>query len=144
MNTSLFLFSNPRACNIMRPYLSPIYFLQFLAVGLLFGVTMCNIMFFAEAAVAFESAVYAFALVMQTFPFCFVCTLIDADCDRLALSVFQSNWSGAQRQYNSSLIFFMHNVQKNITFTAGAIFPISLATNISVRKFRLGMGIYNY
>lgn len=97
---------------------------------------MCNIMFFAETSVAFESAVYAFALVMQTFPFCFVCTLIDSDCDKLALSVFQSNWSGAPRQYSSSLIYFMHNVQKNITFTAGAIFPICLATNISVRKFR--------
>lgn len=128
----------------MRPYLSPIFFLQFLAVGMLFGVTMCNIMFFADTTVAVESAIYAFALVMQTFPFCYVCTAIDADCDRLSLSIFHSKWTGAQRKYKSSLIYFMHNVQDNITFTAGAIFPICLATNISVRILRFFSKLYNH
>lgn len=125
-----------RACSNMRLYLSAIYFIQFGVVGLLVGITMCNIMFFADLQLAIGSAIYVFGVTMQTFPFCFVCNLIYSDCDKLAFSLFHSNWFDARPQYKFSLIYFMHSVQQNITFTAGSIFPISLTTNIQVSKFK--------
>lgn len=125
-----------RACSNMRPYLSPIYFIQFSVVGLLLGITMCNIMFFADLELAIGAAMYVFALTIQTFPFCYVCNQIYSDCDELAFSLFHSNWFDARPQYKSSLIYFMHSVQQNITFFVASIFPINLTTNIKVRKSR--------
>ncbi|XP_062124909.1 odorant receptor 98a-like [Drosophila sulfurigaster albostrigata] len=95
---------------------------------------MINIMFFANLTTGISHVFYLCALTCQTFPFCYTCTLIDADCDVLAFSIFNSNWLDATPRYKSTLRHFLHHAQKNITFTAGSIFPISLNTNISVAK----------
>ncbi|KAH8359716.1 hypothetical protein KR093_008473 [Drosophila rubida] len=121
-------------CDILRPFFSATIFIQFLLVGLLFGLTMINIMFFANFSTGIASIGYLLALTCQTFPFCYTCTLIDADCDELALSIFNSNWLDATPSYKSTLRHFLHNAQRNITFTAGSIFQINLAANISVAK----------
>ncbi|KAH8404281.1 hypothetical protein KR215_005641, partial [Drosophila sulfurigaster] len=124
-------------CDTLRPFFSATIFIQFLLVGLLFGLTMINIMFFANLTTGISSVFYLCALTCQTFPFCYTCTLIDADCDVLAFSIFNSNWLDATPRYKSTLRHFLHHAQKNITFTAGSIFPISLNTNISVSIFIL-------
>jgi len=118
----------------MRPPISGFIFVQFLCVGLLFGLTMINLMYFATFWTGISSVAYLLALICQTFPFCYTCTQIESDCDDLACSIFHSNWIDATPRYKTTLRHFLHNVQQNITFTAGAIFPISLKTNLSVRK----------
>ncbi|KAH8311044.1 hypothetical protein KR044_004025 [Drosophila immigrans] len=121
-------------CDTLRPFLSATIFIQFLLVGVLFGLTMINLMFYTNATTAFASISYFCALICQTFPFCYTYTLIDADCDILAISIFHSNWHDASPRYKATLQQFLHNAQQNIKFTAGSIFPISLGTNISVAK----------
>lgn len=116
----------------MRPYISRTTFVQFLFVGLLFGLTMINLMFFVDLWTGIASVAYVIALFFQTFPFCFTCNLIESDCESLALAIFQSHWVDATRRYKSALIYFLQNVQQSISFTAGSIFPISLNTNIKV------------
>ncbi|XP_030556091.1 odorant receptor 42b-like [Drosophila novamexicana] len=123
-----------KICNLMRPYISRTTFVQFLFVGLLFGLTMINLMFFVDLWTGIASVAYVIALFFQTFPFCFTCNLIESDCESLALAIFQSHWVDATRRYKSALIYFLQNVQQSISFTAGSIFPISLNTNIKVAK----------
>ncbi|KRF98977.1 uncharacterized protein Dwil_GK27800 [Drosophila willistoni] len=93
-----------------------------------------NLFFFADFWIGLLCVVYIFGLMSQTFPFCYVCDLIINDCDRLALALFHSNWTGSSRRYKSTLIQFIHNAQQPITFTAGSIFPICMQTNIKVAK----------
>ncbi|XP_033252276.1 odorant receptor 98a-like [Drosophila miranda] len=69
-----------------------------------------------------------------TFPFYFTCDLLKDDCESLALAIFHSHWRSSSRRYKSSLIYFLHNAQMPISFTAGSIFSISLNTNITVAK----------
>ncbi|XP_023175069.1 odorant receptor 42b-like [Drosophila hydei] len=123
-----------KICDLMRPCISQTTFVQFLFVGLLFGLTMINLMFFVDLWTGIASIAYIIALFFQTFPFCFTCNLIESDCEKLALALFQSKWSDATRPYKSALIYFLQNVQQSIRFTAGSIFPISLDTNIKVAK----------
>ncbi|XP_034488785.1 odorant receptor 59b-like [Drosophila innubila] len=122
------------ACNLIRPCLSQIICMQFLFVGVLYGITMMNLMFFVNFWTGISCMIYFFGIICQTFPFCYICTLIDSDCDDLALSIFSSNWQDASPRYKSTLRHFLHHAQQNITFTAGGIFPISLNTNISLAK----------
>ncbi|XP_046867900.1 odorant receptor 98a-like [Drosophila willistoni] len=110
-------------------------FVQFILIGAILGCTLVNLFFFADFWIGLLCVVYIFGLMSQTFPFCYVCDLIINDCDRLALALFHSNWTGSSRRYKSTLIQFIHNAQQPITFTAGSIFPICMQTNIKVIKF---------
>lgn len=75
---------------------------------------------------------YINGLMVQTFPFCFVCDLLKKDCELLVSAIFHSNWINSSRSYKSSLRYFLKNAQKSIAFTAGSIFPISTGSNIKV------------
>lgn len=69
---------------------------------------------------------------MQTFPFCYLCNMIMDDCQEMADSLFQSDWTSADRRYKSTLVYFLHNLQQPIILTAGGVFPISMQTNLNV------------
>ncbi|XP_017034986.1 odorant receptor 98a [Drosophila kikkawai] len=119
---------------MIRPVIARTIFIQFLLIGICLGLSIINLLFFADIWTGFATAAYINGLFMQTFPFCFVCDLIKADCDHLDMAIFQSNWLSTSRRYKTSLLYFLQNAQKPIAFTAGYIFPISTSTNISVAK----------
>ncbi|XP_002138288.3 odorant receptor 98a-like [Drosophila pseudoobscura] len=120
--------------SVMRPVIETIIFVQFLLIGLLLGITMLNLFFFADFWAKLAIAAYINGLIIQTFPFCFTCDLLKDDCESLAFAIFHSHWKSSSRRYKSSLIYFLHNAQMPISFTAGSIFPIGLKTNITVAK----------
>ncbi|XP_034478114.1 odorant receptor 42b-like [Drosophila innubila] len=122
-------------CALIRPVISGTIFIQFLLIGLILGLTLISLFFFSDLWAGIASLFYVFTILMQTFPFCYTCNLIMDDCDALANAVFQSNWINSGSRYQSTLLYFLHNVQQPITFIAGGIFPISMSTNISVAKF---------
>ncbi|XP_062123398.1 odorant receptor 42b-like [Drosophila sulfurigaster albostrigata] len=122
-------------CNILRPLISRIIFVQFIMVGIIFGLCMTNLFFFADMWTCISTMSYIFGCIFQTFPFCYICNMMEDAVSDLTLSIFQSNWLGAPRRYKSSLLYFMHQSQQPIKFTAGSIFEISLATNINLAKF---------
>ncbi|XP_062139025.1 odorant receptor 42b-like [Drosophila sulfurigaster albostrigata] len=124
-----------RYCNVLRPLISRFVFVQFIMVGIIFGLCLTNLIFFADLWTCMSTISYIFGCIFQTFPFCYICNLLDDDVNDLTLSIFQSNWFGCSRRYKSSLLYFMHQAQQPIHFTAGTIFDISLATNISLAKF---------
>lgn len=125
----MFRFS---ACNIVRPYISINIFIQFLLVGILFGFCFLGIKLSTNLFTTIFALYYVFALATETFPFAYICTLILDDCDNLSVALFHSNWINASRRYKLALVYFLQITQRNITFTAGSIFDISLNTNIRV------------
>uniref|UniRef100_A0A6P4FPB2 Odorant receptor n=1 Tax=Drosophila rhopaloa TaxID=1041015 RepID=A0A6P4FPB2_DRORH len=121
--------------NSMRPMISATMFIQLLSVGLILGFAAVSMQFFTTAIERFVSGFYFFGVLFQTFPFCFLCEQVISDCDSLTNTLFHSEWIGAERRYRTVLVYFIHNVQQSITFTAGGIFPICLNTNLKMAKF---------
>ncbi|XP_051863938.1 odorant receptor 59b-like [Drosophila albomicans] len=82
-----------------------------------------------------SSIVYLAGILVESFPFCYLCDLLVEDCDDLCNLLGQSNWIDAEPRYKSTLRIFMHNLQQPIIFVAGGIFLISMSTNIKMAKF---------
>lgn len=101
------------------------------------GLTLINVFFFSDLWTGIASFMFVITILLQTFPFCYTCNLIMDDCDALAHAIFQSNWIDSGRRYQSTLLYFLHNVQQPIVFIAGGIFQISMSSNISVRLDRV-------
>ncbi|KAH8268429.1 hypothetical protein KR026_006943, partial [Drosophila bipectinata] len=118
----------------IRPVISGTIFVQFLLIGLCLGLSLINILFFTDIWAALATMNYINGLMVQTFPFCYVCDLIKSDCEILERAIFHSNWQSASPRYKKTLLFFLQRSQKPIAFTAGSIFPISTRTNIQVAK----------
>ncbi|XP_016952238.1 odorant receptor 98a [Drosophila biarmipes] len=118
----------------IRPAIAHTIFVQFLLIGICLGLSMINLLFFADIWSGLATVAYINGLMVQTFPFCFVCDLIKSDCEHLEMAIFHSNWIDTSRRYKTSLIFFLKNSQKSIAFTAGSVFPISTSSNIKVAK----------
>ncbi|XP_033165816.1 odorant receptor 98a-like [Drosophila mauritiana] len=119
---------------MIHPVIARTIFTQFLLIGICLGLSIINLLFFADFFTGLATVVYINGLMIQTFPFCFVCDLIKSDCAHLEMAIFHSNWLNASKTYKLSLIFFLHNSQNSIAFTAGSIFPISTSSNIQVAK----------
>ncbi|KAL7727498.1 hypothetical protein ACLKA6_002121 [Drosophila palustris] len=122
-------------CDMIRPIISRTIFVQFALIGCVLGVTMISIFLSSNLWHALASFLFAVAVMMETFPFCYNCNLLIADCEAFGIRMFQSNWIDASPRYKSTLIQFMHQSQKPIVFIAGGIFPITVNSNITVAKF---------
>ncbi|XP_030081002.1 odorant receptor 42b [Drosophila hydei] len=122
-------------CDLIRPVISGTIFTQFLLCGLVLGLTLINVFFFSDLWTGIASFLFVITALLQTFPFCYTCNLIMDDCEALSHALFQSNWIDSGPRYQSTLLYFLHNVQQPIAFIAGGIFPISMSSNISVAKF---------
>ncbi|XP_017021778.1 odorant receptor 22a-like [Drosophila kikkawai] len=120
--------------NVLRPVISGTIFVQFLLIGTVQGLSMINIMFFSSFWTGLGTFVFMFDVCLETFPFCYLCNVIIDDCQELSDRLFQSNWMGADRRYKSTLIYFLHNLQRPITLTAGGVFPICMQTNLAMVK----------
>ncbi|XP_070064191.1 odorant receptor 42b [Drosophila virilis] len=120
--------------DILRPVISGTIFAQFLAIGLCLGLSMANLLFFSNIWTGLATFVFIFVLMIQTFPFCFICELVEDDCIGLTNAIFHSNWIGASKRYKTTLIYFLQQTQRTITFIAGGIFPICMKTNIEMAK----------
>ncbi|XP_016995486.2 odorant receptor 98a-like [Drosophila takahashii] len=119
---------------VIRPAIAHTIFIQFLLIGICLGLSMINLLFFADIWTGLATVAYINGLMIQTFPFCFVCDLIKSDCKHLEVAIFHSNWINSSRRYKTSLIYFLKSSQKSVAFTAGSIFPISVSSNIKVAK----------
>lgn len=119
-------------CALIRPVISGTIFTQFLLCGLVLGLTLINVFFFSDLWTGIASFLFVITALLQTFPFCYTCNLIMDDCEALSHALFQSNWIDSGSRYQSTLLYFLHNVQQPIVFIAGGIFPISMSSNISV------------
>lgn len=106
--------------------------MQFLLIGIVLGLSMINIMFFSTLSTGVAVVLFMSCVSMQTFPFCYLCNMIMDDCQEMADSLFQSDWTSADRRYKSTLVYFLHNLQQPIILTAGGVFPISMQTNLNV------------
>ncbi|XP_064535322.1 odorant receptor 42b-like [Drosophila montana] len=122
-------------CELFRPVISRTLFAQLLVIGLSLGLSLVHLLFFSSLLTALTTVLYIFVLLIQTFPFCYVCELINDDCYKLNLAIFYSEWIGASRRYKSTVFFFLQTAQKPITFIAGGMFPINMKTNITFAKF---------
>ncbi|KAH8417710.1 hypothetical protein KR222_004685, partial [Zaprionus bogoriensis] len=122
-------------CNLLRPVFSGTIFVQFLLIGSVLGVTVVNVLWFSGIMQGLASIVFLAIVLMQTFPFCYLCDLLIEDCEDLSDLLGHSHWVGAEPQYKSTLKIFMHHVQQPIQFIAGPTVPISMTSNLKVAKF---------
>ncbi|XP_051862799.1 odorant receptor 98a-like [Drosophila albomicans] len=122
------LILSEKYCANMRPIISRSLFVQFTAMGLVLACTLIQILFFANFLTALSAIWYLAAAALQSFPICFTCDHILADCQKLSMAIFHSNWIGADHRYTSALRHFMHNAQQPIRFMGGGVLPICLAT----------------
>ncbi|KAH8363508.1 hypothetical protein KR084_011050 [Drosophila pseudotakahashii] len=125
---------------VIRPVIARTIFVQFLLIGILLGLSLINLLFFADFWAGLATVVYINGLMIQTFPFCFVCDLIKSDCELLATEIFHSNWFDTSRRYKSLLIFFLLGSKRTIAFKAGSIFAISTSSNIKASTLQF----YNF
>ncbi|XP_033158556.1 odorant receptor 22a isoform X4 [Drosophila mauritiana] len=119
---------------VLRPVFSGTIFVQFLLVGTVLGLSMINLMFFSTFWTGVVTCVYMVDVCMETSPFCYLCNMIIDDCQEMADTLFQSDWTSADRRYKSTLVYFLHNLQQPITLTAGGVFPICMQTNLAMVK----------
>lgn len=112
--------------------ISATIFVQFLLCGVVIGLSVINIIFFSNFWTGLGTAIFIFDLLLETFPFCYICNMIMTDCEELTYCLFHSNWLGADRRYKTTFQYFLHNLQQPIVLTAGGVFIISLGTNITV------------
>ncbi|EDW01070.1 odorant receptor 59b [Drosophila grimshawi] len=124
-----------RCCNMIRPMIYRTIFVQFLLIGSVLGLTLFNIFFYANFWQAVGSAFFVITILLQTFPFCYICNMLSDDSEDLANMIFHSNWVDSEPRYKTTLINFMQHVQQPIVFIAGGIFVVSMNSNISVAKF---------
>ncbi|XP_022226273.2 putative odorant receptor 59c [Drosophila obscura] len=125
-----------QCCDLIRPTLSASIFTQFMLIGIVVGLALVNILFFSiSIGMTLSNVTFIAAICTETFPLCMTCELLIEDCEALAFGIFHSNWMDAERRYKSAIIYFLHRVQQPIQFWAGAIFPISVQSNITVAKF---------
>lgn len=109
-------------------------FVQFMLIGFVLGLTMINAIYFSGLFRAISAIIFALAVLLETFPFCYMCDLLAKDCEELSNLLGHSYWVDAEPKYKSALKFFMQNLQKPIIFKAGGIFGISLNSNIQVGR----------
>ncbi|XP_002073387.3 odorant receptor 85a [Drosophila willistoni] len=121
-------------CDIMRPVITKTLFMQMLMVGLLLGLSIVYVFFFADLWTAIATINLFIAYVFESFPFCYICNQLENDASTLSQAIFQSNWIDASPRYKSTLIYFMHHVQKPIEFNAGGIFSLNVNTNVRMAK----------
>ncbi|XP_030368838.1 odorant receptor 42a-like [Scaptodrosophila lebanonensis] len=124
-----------RCSDALSPIISGTIFIQFLLVGLIVGFTMINIVLFANFSSGLASLLFLFDILLETTPFCILCNYLIDDCSKLSDALFESEWMDNDKRYRQTVVFFLHNLQQPITFTAMGIFTISLSTNINVTKF---------
>ncbi|XP_001361035.3 putative odorant receptor 59c [Drosophila pseudoobscura] len=125
-----------QCCDLIRPIMSATIFAQFMLIGIVVGVASVNILFFTTSFwMTLSNIIFIAAICAESFPLCMTCELLIEDCESLASGIFHSNWMDAERRYRSAIIYFLHRVQQPIQFWAGAIFPISVQSNITVAKF---------
>ncbi|XP_034665095.1 odorant receptor 98a-like [Drosophila subobscura] len=120
--------------SVISPIIEHIIFVQFLLVGLVLSISLINLYIFADSWSKLAIGAYILVQISQTFPFCCTCDLIREDCETLAVAIFHSSWKNSDRRYKTSLVYFLHNAQRTISFTAGSIFSIGLSTNLRVAK----------
>lgn len=107
-------------------------FIQFLLIGVVLGLTLVNVLLFSGFIRALASLVYLVIVLMETFPFCYLCDLIAEDCEDLSNLLGHSYWIDAEPKYKFTLRIFMLHLQNPIRFKAGGTFPISMNSNIKV------------
>ncbi|XP_039154538.1 odorant receptor 22a isoform X2 [Drosophila simulans] len=88
----------------LRPVFSGTIFVQFLLIGTVLGLSMINLMFFSTFWTGVATCLFMFDVSMETFPFCYLCNMIIDDCQEMADSLFQSDWTSADRRYKSTLM----------------------------------------
>ncbi|XP_050331564.1 odorant receptor 7a-like isoform X2 [Bactrocera neohumeralis] len=81
------------------------------------------------------STLYFLCVLLQTSPCCYFATELKADSEQLPLAIFHCNWPDQDRRFRKVILYFMHHAQLSIELMAMQLFPINVATNISLAKF---------
>ncbi|XP_030560028.1 odorant receptor 42a-like [Drosophila novamexicana] len=124
-----------RCCDTLRPVISGTIFVQLLVVGLVLGLTLINIVLFANFGSRIAALTFLTAVLLETTPFCILCNYLADDCSKLADALFESNWIYQDQRYKKTVLQFLQRLQKPIVFMAGNFFTISVATNLNATKF---------
>ncbi|XP_053949279.1 odorant receptor 7a-like [Anastrepha ludens] len=124
---------------IVEPVISATLFVQFLIAAAIMSATLINILIFADTTSRIAALAYMYCVLLQTAPTCYYATYLQSDCEKLSMSIFHSNWMAQGKRFNKLLLYFLHRTQDNMPLMALKLFPIDLATNVSIAKFSFSL-----
>jgi hypothetical protein len=123
---------------IMRK-IEKIFSIAMLIEGLLTTYIICTIVFVLTFISPTEQSiefVHNFMLVsiwaVKVFIPCYYCQLISTLSNRLATSLFHSDWRTEDRNYRKNVLIFMENVKKPLGISVLGVVPINLETFMKI------------
>uniref|UniRef100_A0A1A9VWT8 Odorant receptor n=1 Tax=Glossina austeni TaxID=7395 RepID=A0A1A9VWT8_GLOAU len=118
----------------ISPMISLTIFVQFAITAAMLATTMINISFFSNVVGRIASIFYIILVFAQSSLCCYQATCLVSDADELPVSIFHCHWVEQGYRFRKMIIYFMVNTQKPITFTAGKLFPVNMASVLSIAK----------
>lgn len=122
-----------RIFRTLKPVISRTMFLQYLITALGLGLTVINIMYFAENSV--EIALFSIinlGILLKFLPCCFLGDRL-AEINRGTITaLYSSNWIDQSEEFKKTLITFMELNKKERYFYAGSLFRLNMSTFLAV------------
>ncbi|XP_039959995.1 odorant receptor 7a-like [Bactrocera tryoni] len=128
-----------RLVRMVQPVISVTMFVQFCIAAAIMSTTMINISIFGDITTKITSLIYLFCVLLQIWPTCYNASYLQADCKKLSMAIFHSNWMTQGKRFNKLLIYFLQRSQTDMPLRALKMFPVDLATNVSIAKFSFSL-----
>ncbi|XP_037941047.1 odorant receptor 7a-like [Teleopsis dalmanni] len=126
--------------NRISPLISVTVFIQFITSASAMAMTLINLMIFAiDFSARIASIFYFIAILTETFPLCYFAQMLMDDNNKLADTIFHSNWMGQDVAYTKMLLFFLQRSQAMMELTAGKLVPITLNSFLGSAKFSFSL-----
>uniref|UniRef100_A0A1A9X571 Odorant receptor n=1 Tax=Glossina brevipalpis TaxID=37001 RepID=A0A1A9X571_9MUSC len=123
-----------RLVSAISPMISCTIFVQFTITAAMLATTMINISFFSNVVGRIASIFYIILVFAQSSLCCYQATCLVTDADKLPVSIFHCHWIEHDYRFRKMIVYFMVNTQKSITFTAGKLFAVNMASVLSIAK----------
>ncbi|CAD7086939.1 unnamed protein product [Hermetia illucens] len=132
-----------RIFRTLKPVISRTMFLQYLITALGLGLTVINIMYFAENSV--EIALFSIinlGILLKFLPCCFLGDRL-AEINRGTITaLYSSNWIDQSEEFKKTLITFMELNKKEKYFYAGSLFRLNMSTFLAIVKFAYSLATF--
>ncbi|XP_030387672.1 odorant receptor 42a-like [Scaptodrosophila lebanonensis] len=128
-----------RYADVISPVISGTIFVQFMVEGVVLGLTLINLVFFANLSSGIAAIFFLSSVLIETSPFCILCTYLIHDCNNLSDALFGSGWMNEEQRYRKTVLYFLQKLQQPISFNAMGIFTVSVGTNIKVTRFAVSV-----
>ncbi|CAD7089108.1 unnamed protein product [Hermetia illucens] len=121
--------------DILQNTISHTLFVQFVTTGVLLSMEALLYLLYPPNPTELAIIVsYVLDITLEILPCCYYCNNFMAITDRTVTAIFSSNFMEQSLKFRKTAIIFMQMTQKSHVVVAGKVFPVTLATFMSVMK----------